>query len=307
MLWLKLDTILNSLNLKKKFTLLLLFIFLAGTILSGIGLSMVLNYNAQMQFTSEAMALLTTMNAIRQYTDEQVSPKLDPQSTQEFLPQSIPTYARREVFEIVRKDPNLSDFFYKDATLNPTNLRDKADEFEEKIVEKFKLNSNLQELKGFRQVGNKQLFYIARPLVVSAQSCLDCHSQPEKAPKSQIERYGTVNGFGWKLNEIIGTQIIFVPSTTVYQRIRQSQVIVIAIVIGVFMVAIGLVNIWLKRYVIQPLRRMAYVAEAVSKGDMNGEFDQQSQDEVGMLAQAFTRMKVSLQLAMQRLNNRIKN
>ena len=42
-------------------------------------------------------------------------------------------------------------------------------------------------------------------------SCLTCHSTPDKAPPEMIKLYGTANGFGWKLDEIIGAQVVSVP------------------------------------------------------------------------------------------------
>ena len=116
------------------------------------------------------------------------------------------------MFEKLRTDDAYREFSYKEATLNPTNLRDKADSFEQEIVGRFRKEINLKELRGFRSLPKGDLFYIARPLAISKASCLECHSVPEAAPKSMIQRYGSDNGFGWKLNDIVGTQIISVPA-----------------------------------------------------------------------------------------------
>jgi HAMP domain-containing protein len=47
---------------------------------------------------------------------------------------------------------------------------------------------------------------------------------------------------------------------------------------------------------------MAKVAEEVSTGYMDAEFEQMSNDEIGNLAEAFKRMKLSLAMAMNRLS-----
>ena len=116
-----------------------------------------------------------------------------------------------------------------------------------------------------------------------------------------IERYGPNNGFGWQLDEIVGAQVISVPAQTVLKAARQSLVLILGIFIVAFAIAILAVNFWLKRLVVRPLNRMAQVAEAVSMGDTGTEFSVQSEDEVGKLATAFNRMRLSLQMAMQRL------
>lgn len=293
---------LKNLKIAKKFTLLLFLVFIVGIILSGAALATVLNYRAQNEITSKALVLEDLMNSVRDYTNTQVSPELAERLKTEFLPQAVPSYSAREVFEKLRAHQAYSELFYKEATLNPTNLRDITDSFEAEIVKKFRQQTNLKEQQGFRLEPSGKLFYIARPLTVTEPSCLECHSTPNRAPKSMIERYGTANGFGWKLNEIIGTQIVYVPASKLFQNARQSFVTIMTIIIIVFATAIFLVNQWLKRYVVRPLKQMAQVAEAVSTGDMNAEFERKSNDEVGILAEAFTRMKTSLALAMKRLD-----
>lgn len=296
------NALLKDLGLARKFSLLLLLVFLGGILVSGLALSSILSRNAQNEITSKALMMMETMNSVRHYTSTQVNPELKDRLATEFLPETIPAYSAREVFEKLRENRIYSDFFYKEATLNPTNLRDKADGFEADIVQKFRQDSNLQELQGFRSAPSGDLFYIARPLKISASSCLQCHSTPAAAPASMIERYGASNGFGWKLNEIIGAQMISVPASQVLQSSRQAFIWVMGTIAGVFALTTLIVNYWLRRYVARPLKRMAQAAEAVSTGDMDAEFEWDSKDEVGSLAEAFRRMKTSLAMAMKRLD-----
>lgn len=292
---------LKNLPLGQKFTLLLVLVFLGGIAVSGVALSSVLNQSTQTQLTTKALMLMETMNSVRSYTSDHIRPEIADRLEEEFLPESVPAYSAREVFETFRNNPIYSDFFYKEATLNPTNLRDKADDFEAQIVENFRQQETLKDVSGFRDTPGGKLFYIARPIQISQQSCLDCHSTPAAAPASMVERYGPNNGFGWQLNEIVGAQVISVPSEKVFQSARQSLVLILGIFVIAFALATVLVNLWLKRFVVRPLNRMAKVAEAVSMGDTTAEFTQNSQDEVGKLAEAFNRMRTSLQMAMQRL------
>jgi HAMP domain-containing protein len=292
---------LDNLQLGQKFTLLLLLVFLGGILASSLALSSVLNQNAQVQLTTKALMLMETMNSVRDYTTNQVNPELADRLTVEFLPETVPAYAAREVFESFRGNPIYADFFYKEATLNPTNLRDKADGFEAQLVEAFKQQGATQETSGFRQTPAGDIYYIARPIKVTKASCLECHSTPAAAPASMIDRYGASNGFGWNLDEIIGAQVISVPAEKVLKSARQSLLLILGIFVIAFSVAIFMVNLWLKRYVVRPLNRMAMAAEAASMGDPSAEFSQTSNDEVGKLAEAFNRMQMSLQMAMQRL------
>lgn len=208
----KLKTTLSNLKLSRQIGILLSLVLLGGVLLSSISLDIILKNIAQAEVVIEAEGLLRMTNAIRGYTSEQVFPQLVKRSETEFLPQSIPSFAMREIFQIARKDPAWQDYFYKDATLNPTNLRDKADSFETEIVNHFRQDNNLKELSGIQSTPSGKLFYLAQPIKIEKASCLECHTTPDKAPKTMIERYGSANGFGWQLNEIVGARMIYVPA-----------------------------------------------------------------------------------------------
>jgi HAMP domain-containing protein len=297
---------LRNIDLNKKFTLVLTIVFMIGVLLSGLALSAILNRNAENEVTTQAEMLMQTMIAVRSYTDKQVNPLLaarldtDPQ----FIPQTVPGYSAREVFENLRTSNKYTSLFYKEATLNPTNLRDKADTFETKLIESLRKNKSLNELRGYRQIGNENLYYIAKPLIISEASCLVCHSTPEAAPKSLLATYGSKNGFGWKLNEIVGAQVMSVPASHIQQAAQRSFLIVMAVVLTAFAIAILITNILLKKAVVYPIKRIVNVANEVSTGNMEAEFEHSSNDEIGMLAIAFNRMKISLSMAMDMLQRR---
>lgn len=297
---------LRNLNLTQKFNLILILVVLVGIAMSGLALSTALNQKSENDVTSKALLLMETISSVRSYTNDQVNPLLMPllDTQSEFLPESIPSYAAREVFEALRSKATYNELFYKDATLNPTNLRDKADNFETELVENLRKNSNLKELNGYRKYPSGELFYIARPIMISDQNCLVCHTTPAAAPKSQIATYGSQNGFGWKLNEIIGAQVVYVPASQVMNNARRWFLIVMGIVTTAFALAIFITNILLKMAVVRPIKQIARVANEVSTGNMEAEFDQNYNDEIGLLATAFNRMKISLSVAMNMLNQR---
>ncbi|BAZ22994.1 putative sensor with HAMP domain protein [Kalymmatonema gypsitolerans NIES-4073] len=295
----------KNLRLAKKLTVLLLIIFIGGITLSGLALANILNYKAQDEISSNAWLLFRIINSVRSYTNDEVNPELEQRlGKDEFAAQTIPSYSSRRVFEKLRNDNDAyKDFFYKDAMLNPTNIRDKADSFETEIVQKFRQNKNLKEMSGFRSFDKEKFYYIARPLAITESSCLRCHSTPEAAPKNMIKIYGTEHGFGWKLNLINGVQMVSIPSSQVLQKAHQSFVLVMGIVTMIFAFAIYMANFWLKRYVVRPIKRVVRVAEAVSTGDMDVEFEKVANDEVGSLVEAFTRMKISLVIAIKSLQD----
>ena len=297
-------TTLKNLNLGKKLTVLLIGIFLGGLIFSGSAVYFVLYSNAQHQISSEAKILLKTMSSVRDYTHNQIAPELNEKNLEnEFLPQTIPAYAAAEVFKIFRVDYSGEDYVYKEAAINPRISSDRATEFETKIIRNFRQNNDLKDWSGSCYRNNLEYFCIAEPLAVNKSSCLECHSTPEKAPPAMIARYGATKGFGWKLNEIVAAKMIYVPANQVFQRARQSFVMVMGIVISVFAIVIFLVNLWLKKYVVKPLTKMSKVAQALSTGQLDADFETNSTDEVGRLAKSFKLMKTSLSMCVNRLED----
>lgn len=299
----KCNSIYSSLQLGKKVTILLLLAFLSGILLIGIALNQIILTQAENRITSEASGILQTITSVRQYNNTQIMPELSGRFETEYLPQTIPTYAVKEVVKNLRQNQGYESYFYKDATLNPTNPEDQADYFETELIRRFRQKNDLEQLTGYIDdiLGNKK-FYIARPFAVTQPSCLRCHSKPEIAPKTIIEYYGASNGFGWELNQIVATQVIYVPASQVFQQARQSFIIVMVIVLAIFAMAIFLVNLWLKHSVIQPLNRLTKVAQLVSQGEMSAEFEQTNPDEIGSLAEAFSLMKTSLAIALSKLS-----
>ena len=202
----------------------------------------------------------------------------------------------------MRNQEEYSQLFYKEATLNPTNLRDKADSFETGIVESFKSNSESQK-QGFRSIPGGEMFYIARPLKIEQESCLRCHSKPENAPASLIASYGDDNGFGWQLNEIVGAQIISVPADEVFETAKQLRYLVIGKILIILLAAVVLLNLFLKFTVTDPIKKMSHLSKKLSMGDMDTEFEQKTNDEIGILAASLNRLKVSMKMAMDMLEN----
>jgi HAMP domain-containing protein len=296
--------ILNRFKLSEKLNLILLVIILIVVGINGLFLSQVLQKNAEREVASNAALLIETMGAVRDYTSNQVNPELAPrlETEDQFLPQTVPGYSAREVFENLRKRDQYNDFFYKEATLNPTNLRDKADKFESTVVEQFRQQPNLKELSGFRSFAGGDIFYVARPIPVSKQSCLRCHSTPEAAPKSQLTTYGRDNGFNWKLNEIVGAKIVSVPSSKVLADARRLQILVIGILAVGFLIALVILNLFLRFSIIKPIMDMSQWSKQVSTGNMHAEFEHPAKDEIGILANSVNRLKVSLEMAMNMLN-----
>ena len=303
----------KNIKIGLKLNLLLGVILVAIIVATSLVLSRILESYAERVVADKALLLIETMNSVRQYTSSQIQPELASRLENEelFIPQTVPAYSAREVFENFRNDERYNQFFYKEATLNPTNLRDKADKFETEIVQSFRQeiesgSTNMSDVQkyGFRTIPGGKLFYIARPIVIKNKSCLRCHSVPEKAPPSQIKTYGNSGGFGWKMNEIIGAQIISVPASQVVEEAKDLRWLVVGRVFVFLLIGVILLNIFLKLTITNPINKISSLSRNLSTGDFSVEFEHKSNDEIGILSRSLNRLKVSLKMAMDMIESK---
>jgi HAMP domain-containing protein len=285
-----------------KFNLVFLVVFAIGLAASGTIARKLLQEGAHDEVLDRARLLMESAMAVSTYTATQVAPLLQTQMTYTFLPQSVPAYSAFEVLKQLQAKH--SEYAYKPAMLNPTNPRDRAQDWEEDVIQQFKQSPDTKEFIGQRSTPAGLVTYIARPIKVSNPDCLRCHSTVEAAPKPLVEKYGPANGFGWNLNEVLGAQVVSVPMSVPLARADKAFVVVMGLLTGVF-VLIGLaLNLMLWKLVIQPVSKLSQLSDRVSLGELDApEFNVKSKDEIGTLAESFTRMRKSMVHAMKMLDS----
>ena len=287
-------------GLRLKFNLVLILVFALGLAASGYVSRRILEANAQEEVTRNAELMMGAALAVRGYTSKQVKPQLELQLMRAFLPQSVPAYAATEMFNTLRQQH--PEYTYKEATLNPTNPRDRAVEWEADIVQQFRNDPARGEIRGTRDTPTGRALYLAKPLKISDPGCLPCHDTPDTAPKSMVAHYGNANGFGWKLGETVGAQIISVPMSVPLAKADQAFRTFMTSLVGVFLLAFIVLNVVLSLLVIRPIVRMSKAADEVSTGNFDvPEFSVGSRDEIGVLATSFNRLRRSLEKAMKLL------
>ncbi|RPI44004.1 MAG: DUF3365 domain-containing protein [Betaproteobacteria bacterium] len=285
-------------GLRLKFNLVLLAVFACGFAVSGMISWNLLQQNARDEVVRNAELLMEAALAVRGYTVEQVKPHLDEKLAKVFLPQTVPAYAATETLNQVRK--KYPDYSYKEATLNPTNPRDRAVEWETDVVNAFRNRAELKELNGERATPTGRSLFVARPIQISNPACLACHSVPEAAPASMLKLYGSNNGFGWRHNEIVGAQVVSVPMAVPIENANRAFFTFMLSLATVFIAVFVALNVMLSWIIIRPIASMSAAADKVSVGDFTiPEFAEQGKDEVSVLAASFNRMRRSLQQAMK--------
>jgi len=113
-----------------------------------------------------------------------------------------------------------------------------------------------------------------------------------------LDLYGNANGFGWKMDEVIGAQIVSVPMDLPIRNANRAFVTFMTSLTVVFAVLFVILNVMLTSMIVQPITQLSDAAEQISKGKLDApEFPDKGRDEVSQLGQAFNRMRRSLEKA----------
>src|SRR5262249_27801099 len=113
--------------------------------------------------------ILSMGEASREYARETLSPAVrkavNPHKVGLIFEADSATFVARGTFDAFRKrEP---DYSFREAALNPLNLVHKADAQEAELIRRFQADPALAELSGFLSRNGHQIFYVARPILLT--------------------------------------------------------------------------------------------------------------------------------------------
>lgn len=277
----------------------LLSAFVVALLLGTAGFYLVLHDRAVQRQAIEAGRLLTTATAIRGYTDTNVAPALKAASPDTFHVETVPAFAAQTVYRTVQGV--YPGYTYREPALKPTNPNDLPTPFEVGLINRFRNDPKLKELTGVRDDGDGRVYYVARP-IVAQEPCLVCHDTPQRAPPGMIAKFGPVNGFGWKANEIVAIQSLTVPAAEELRETGEMAMILGGGLLLVFIATYFALAISIDSLVVRPLTVLAKAADAASRESGAAmPLPQSGAREIRDIAAAIERLRLSLAKAMKRL------
>jgi HAMP domain-containing protein len=287
-------------KIRAKINLAMLAAFVVGMALAALGAYSILKGDAIAESVQNGRIILEAASAIRSYTDKNIDPLLKEQLRIQFLPESIPFFAAKVTMQTLSK--TLENYTYREPTLNPINVNDQANDWEAGLIDGFRNDPQLTQSVTVRNTPAGDFLVLARPLKVNSAECLACHSTPAKAPATMVALYGTDHGFGWKVGDIVGAQVVSIPLAVPLGQAYTVLFWIMVVLAGIFVVIIVLVDLLLRAIVVKPVEEISEMASKVSLGQMDApELVRDSKDEIGSLAASFNRMRRSLQNAMRML------
>ena len=237
-------------GLRLKFNLVLLAVFVTGLGVTGYLSYELLHRNARDEVLRNAGVMMEAALSMRSYTVGQVRPNLvvDPDK---FLPQSVPAFGATEIMTLLRK--KYPDYAYKEAALNPTNPRNRAVEWETDIVNAFRADPARAEISGMRDTPTGARSTSRGRSRSRTRPASPATPPPRWRRPSMVKIYGPSNGFGWKLNEVIGAQIVSVPMDLPIRNANRAFVTFMGSLAVVFAVLFVILNVMLTLLIVRPI------------------------------------------------------
>ena len=281
----------------------LLIVFVIALFAGGGGFYLLLKNEAMDSAETEARMLLSSAMAIRGYTTHHILPNLTKLHDAVFHEETVPAFAAQTVFRSVSAGDHA--YTYREAALNPTSVADRAGPFEVELIREFRNDSSTKELRGILDQNGQRLFYLARPIQIKDAKCIICHDTPERAPKMMVAKYGPNNGFGWKLNDIVGVQLLTVPVTQQFRSTLELVGILMGGLALIFAVAYFALTAAMEATVAAPLEKLTEAADQASRStSASPELPTAGAREVRTLAEAIQRLRISLAKALAQLGQK---
>ena len=292
-------------KLLAKFNLVLVVVFGLGMALISYFAYEFLMDDARKQVLEQAKLMANSAQATLAYTDEEVSPILEktPQHNSDFLAQTIPFYAANTTFKRLHAAPSYQNYLIREAALNPTNPEDRAETWEADLISYFRNHPDERDYDNERSTPTGQVLFYATPIVAQT-GCLSCHSDASLAPRAMVKHYGRDNGFGWKAKDVVGVQVVSVPTSVAVAMAREGFRNLLIGLGAVFLLTVILVDVAMYLIVIRPLRRVSKNADIISKGEIDlPQLEIKGKDEIAEVTASFNRMHTSLVKAFEMLNS----
>lgn len=262
----------------------------------------VLRNRALGEAEERARILLSTALAVRNYTDHHILPIITQLPRNDFFEESVPSFAAQTVFRQLGGEAGL--YTYREPALNPTSIGDRPSPLEVELIRRFRDSQNLVELAGVRDIGMERLYYVARPIRITDPACLICHDTPDRAPAAMLARYGRDNGFGWRLNEVVGIQLLTVPVAEEFSGMVGLVASLAGGLLLVFGICYAALSTTLDTTLVRPLKALAHAADQASlSGSHVVTPPRGGVLELCRLAEAIERLRCSVVKAMERLSD----
>lgn len=212
----------KNFSLKVKFALIMIIVgFIANLFIAVIAFYYIQGFRKN-ELTHDAKIILFAEKSTRDYTSNVLRPAVMKSTNKFVMPAESATFVALGVAKLIKKF--LPHYVYSEPTLNPLNLKNEANYFQTRIINKFKSNPSLKSANGYHKFKGISYFYVMKP-VIAKNGCMICHGNPSnKSPITQaiVKKYGNTHGWHWKNGTVVGALSVLVPTKLYRQRCTQK-------------------------------------------------------------------------------------
>jgi len=261
--------------------------------------------NAKLLAQEKIKTALTFSKASRAYVREVLRPKIDQLLAsasgcikEDFILEAqSSSFFTASIFRSVSEE--VPDFKLRQVAFNPLNPKNNPDETEAKIIAFLRQNSAKEYTGVLEKAGDRYFIYASAVVVESG--CLRCHYSVEAMPKAVQAIYKPAQNPNWEVGKVQGAVIVSMPFEKIILKAQLDGLRNGLIVFGIFFGITVILLLTLDRLVFRPLEVLERSAEEISKGNVDKPITIAGEDEIGKLAQAFERMRVSIKKVMDLL------
>ena len=202
--------------------------------------------------SAEAKLHMQASLAIREYTQEHVTPFFDKHPEHGFETISLPAFASMQTLDLLYR--HYPGYRYREAVLNPTNPKDLAQPWEQTLIARYRQDPATADHVDVLPSEDGLSIHAVKPIRISNATCLLCHGNPQDAPPTVRARYPGTGGFGWHMDEVVGAQIVTIPKQNHmarFQQVRRSFNVAFLVIFGSLFIVL---NVLLDRFVLRPLQ-----------------------------------------------------
>lgn len=245
--------------------------------------------------------------AIREYIKESVRPEMEKRiGPEDFVLEAMSTsYAARQI--VTKVQERFPDYLLRFPSENPRNLVNRANTQEQALLTFFSENPDVDEWSGRLKIDGVD--YFARTSAMRLEEvCLRCHGDPDNAPRALLDRYGATGGFGYKVGDLAGMDMVAIPMERVHAELA-SQAKGNLLVMSVWLAALVASILGAFGWIVT--RRLAAITRHFQKAACQETMALQpapetGRDEITVLARGFNRLSDRLRRLQESLEEQVR-
>lgn len=303
-----------SLSLNVYLNLILSLFFILASVIIVFSVREAMREQALLEAKAKATILLDRNMATHDYFTNKLKPAIFA-LTERYRPADhfdptwmSSTYANRSIDQYF-SERNRAKYYFKSCAINARTPSNEADSYERAFIRELNTNPSLDMRSDIMLIDDQPFFVVLRRGETMLESCLLCHSTPDRAPKGLVDIYGPALSFGRKPGEVISAVSIRIPMTEAYAEADRFTWWLSGLLIFVLF-SIHLAQFFLNRSLImKPLQIIRAKARLIAKDEthLGEKIELATSKEFQDVATAFNTMSESLRHQRDHLEERVES